>query len=1043
MVLWARVSRVFGRARLVALAVCAVATALVVAAPPGALGQVPDPSPVANPPPATATATESPGVSPTMGIQTPEPIGTGAILPVRGTLTPPPMQDEPLVVPTPTETATLPPTATSLPEITPTPFPTLNLTPVISTEPTPTSNAHTGPTPNVPPLPQDPTGGRVRGKVDPSLLMIASAEQAGTLTPPEREFYGIQPGGLISVEISSDPAQIRATTAAVNALGGSVNDLIETDRSAFLDARVPLTRLADLEHVPSIFSVRRSSRIMTHSAPSYAPVEAPTQALADMNWYAWNIGGDGYTGRNVKVGIVDSGFGAWDAAASVGELPPWPGVACNYGGGSSFHGTSVAEIIYDIAPGSQFVLATIGSDTNIPSAINCLRQQGVHIVSMSLGFGYKRTEGPGNGMGSVNGAISNVADNHGIFVSQSAGNSALGYWRGMARDSNSNLWLEPDYVSYEVITIPGVGPGRGVEVNLRWTDNWSQACRDYDLFIYDDTGASIDRSEEIQACNITLPSYPVEQVQFRNFSGSTRSYSIAIRSKASNGLNHDGIIFEILVRNSFSIVPDFQTRYGSLEHPADNASYGMMSVGAVPSSNPNAIAPYSSRGPNASGARKPDVVAFTDVNTWICENSNACDQSTFPGTSASQPHVAGIAALIKEAYPSQNGNFIRGYIDSAPPTPLGAPIPNDTFGRGRIKLGPLPPVDLAITSFGYPNSVTFGDDVSYDVTVLNAGSATATGVAVTTTLPSQLSYVTSPGCSVSGQVVTCRTVSIQPGQTFFQRIRLAAVSDGMVENRVRVAAAQADYNPANNQREGYSTIRSKADLSVTLTPSAAGGLIVGQGMSYTIAVRNNGPAIARSATVVMSRNSVRVDAAGPNCPSITEAGVTCGFTNIPPGGIVYATVQVTTAHHGTISNTALVTTDALDSNAANNQSTAAQTVVDGLTCPAGSRPNVALDASRQPNQTLRVVVSAGTSSQPSNALEWIEFGSPSNAAVTIVGGPTWQSGPRTQFYVDRAVTHEFSIRRLVAGAVFGVGLIVRDNCGDWQTFVGGGPATFP
>lgn len=283
-----------------------------------------------------------------------------------------------------------------------------------------------------------------------------------------------------------------------------------------------------------------------------------------------------------------------------------------------------------------------------------------------------------------------------------------------------------------------------------------------------------------------------------------------------------------------------------------------------------------------------------------------------------------------------------------------------------------------------------------------------------------------------------------PAGRVSRQLRLLAVGDGtLVDNIVYTSAAQTDYDMSNNQRTGYSRIRSRADVSVSLTPSMSGGVIVGQGMSYTVAVTNNGPWVARSVSTSVSRNSVRVDSASPGCSTSLPTAVFCQFTNVAPGATVYAQVNVTTAHHGSIQNWALVTTDALDTNSGNNTSPTATTVVSALNCSSGSRPNVGLSVSPNGSNSLRVVVTAGTASQPTNALEAIVFGVPVNAAVDVPGYVTNQLAAIAIAFTDRAQSHEFHIRRKSAISPVTVPLTVVDNCGNWLTFVGGGINGFP
>jgi hypothetical protein len=72
-------------------------------------------------------------------------------------------------------------------------------------------------------------------------------------------------------------------------------------------------------------------------------------------------------------------------------------------------------------------------------------------------------------------------------------------------------------------------------------------------------------------------------------------------------------------------------------------------------------APFSSRGPNASGLSDPDVTAsgFADIG----RGGGTVNQISFSsGTSISAPSVAGVAALLRQVFPGATANQIRNAI---------------------------------------------------------------------------------------------------------------------------------------------------------------------------------------------------------------------------------------------------------------------------------------------------------------------------------------------------------------------------------------------
>ncbi|OXA63504.1 Bacillopeptidase F [Folsomia candida] len=118
----------------------------------------------------------------------------------------------------------------------------------------------------------------------------------------------------------------------------------------------------------------------------------------------------------------------------------------------------------------------------------------------------------------------------------------------------------------------------------------------------------------------------------------------------------------------------------------------LISVGAT--TDTDAMATFSSRGPNAAGALKPEVSA--PGNNIVSCGTGANNYVTMSGTSMATPHTAGAIALLMSANPSWGYDQIFNALTTTPAHPTlsnadrncGLPgpgdFPNHAFGHGRI-----------------------------------------------------------------------------------------------------------------------------------------------------------------------------------------------------------------------------------------------------------------------------------------------------------------------------------------------------------------------
>lgn len=252
-------------------------------------------------------------------------------------------------------------------------------------------------------------------------------------------------------------------------------------------------------------------------------------------------------------------------------------------------------------------------------------------------------------------------------------------------------------------------------------------------------------------------------------------------------------------------------------------------------------------------------------------------------------------------------------------------------------------VDLSVTKTDSPDPVGGGDEVTYTITVENAGPDTATGVTLFDLLPSNAIYVgaTPAGdCNNATGVVTCDLGDIPSGGSAVVTVTLQAqtASDAMdditITNIAAVTTAGAlDTNPDNNVAVQETTVTPNADLSVTKTdlqdPVAAGNTI-----EWVIIVTNDGPNAAQGVTLNdLIPAGVSVTNVTTTQGSCTQGstGVSCNLGDMNAGATANVTVTAdvasSVAHQTVLENTVTVDSNTFDSNPNDNTTIEPTTVL--------------------------------------------------------------------------------------------------------------------
>jgi Subtilase family len=400
--------------------------------------------------------------------------------------------------------------------------------------------------------------------------------------------------------------------------------------------------------------------------------EVPT-SLAN----AWHA--KGFTGKGVRVAIIDAGFTGLAERQAAGELPA-NAITQDFCSGrlatESEHGTAVAEIVHEMAPDAQLYLLCVGTEVDLATAVAYAQSQGVSVINQSLGW-----EGPyrDDGGGPI-GAIVADARASGILWVNSAGNEAQTHWSGnYSASGNLHRWSSNGDIGNSFIW----PDGEVICGFLKW-DEWPAGVSDFDLGLFL-SGANVllASSEEEQGEGGGEP--PFEAVCAEQTSGTDLTVFWAIRGYSVRSNPPLDLV-------SWSPPLEYQVAGGSIATPASSPS--ALAVGALCWQS-RALEPYSSQGPTIDGRTKPDLVGHDSVSGETYGPYEGCP-TAFAGTSASSPEVAGAAALVKQGYPMFGPDQIKDLLMRSA-RDLGLPGVDNVYGAGELQL-PKPPDVVAPTA---------------------------------------------------------------------------------------------------------------------------------------------------------------------------------------------------------------------------------------------------------------------------------------------------------------------------------------------------------
>lgn len=485
--------------------------------------------------------------------------------------------------------------------------------------------------------------------------------------------------GRIRVIVEARRGRVPQARAAVVAAGGR----IEGESSGLIQALLPTTALEAVAAKRSVKNVR----------PPLVPeaVAVTGEGIVAANADEWQAAGVDASG--VKVAVIDLGFDGLTESQARGDLPADVTTVdyCASGFERTVHGTAVAEIVYELAPGVELYLICVETLVNLAQAEQYAEDNDITVINHSVAW-FNTSRGDGTGAPGTPDAIVEAARDAGILWINAAGNHAQRHWSGAFDDSDGdgfhNFTATNNGNGFLLFT------GQSVCLSLKW-DDWPGSAQDYDLFLVRNSDVTVvAASTNVQAG----AQAPREQLCYTN-GGAFDVFFASIRNHSATETPRFDLFAWVDLQ--------YQTPEGSVVEPA--TSPNAWSVAALCWQD-RSLEAYSSRGPTIDGRNGVDIAGYDAVSSGVYGGFFACGVTGFSGTSAAAPHAAAAAALLSAANPGFGPDQLEIYLE-AQAGDLGLPGADPSYGAGSLDLSTAPSL---------PGANTGGaDDVGETTAMLN------------------------------------------------------------------------------------------------------------------------------------------------------------------------------------------------------------------------------------------------------------------------------------------------------------------------------------
>lgn len=381
-------------------------------------------------------------------------------------------------------------------------------------------------------------------------------------------------------------------------------------------------------------------------------------------------------GNGQSVGVLSDSFnrlGGASADVLSNDLSTVRVIADSVAGDAIDEGRAMLQIVHDVAPNANLLFATaLGGQLNFSNNIQNLYDNGARIIVDDIIY----LAEPMFMDGRVAQRVDSVTAQGATYVSAAgnygnrsfertgftASNVSRDYGRGLVSLMDFDTGTGID--AFQSITVPAF---QAVQIILQWQDPFRSVApsstgtlRDLDLLVYDAAGTNLLFAS-------TTSQIGLDPVEILTIPAATAALTLNV---AIAGFNVNGLgRMKYVITNADVTINEFGTA-SSTAWGHTNAA-GAISVGAsnaLVTGNPPLVQSSSALGGvpilfNNQGIalaqplfrQTPDIVGPDNVNNTFFGVDSAADTDVFPnfaGTSASAPHIAGLAALIRQSRPN-------------------------------------------------------------------------------------------------------------------------------------------------------------------------------------------------------------------------------------------------------------------------------------------------------------------------------------------------------------------------------------------------------